>query len=81
MNRFSPFFDVFQQWDVGDLTVMNERLHSLMSFDDESREMNDSNTLPTASLPVSGRETGGWTLLDNKSGWKSCPIGIYHPSR
>ena len=61
---------------------MNERLHSLMSLNDVSQEhMNGSDTPHTLSLPVSGRETGGWTLLDSQSGWKSCPIGIYHPSR
>ncbi|OAX43619.1 Las1-domain-containing protein [Rhizopogon vinicolor AM-OR11-026] len=71
-----------QQWDAGDLTVMNERLHSLMSFGDDSQEhMDDSDALATTSLPVSDRQTGGWTLLDNQSCWKSCPIGIYHSSR
>ncbi|KAG0699715.1 Las1-like-domain-containing protein [Suillus ampliporus] len=70
-----------QQWDAGDLTVMNERLQSLMSLDDESQEyMTNPDSAPTTSLPAQGPETGGWRLLDHQSGWKSCPIGVYFPT-
>ncbi|KAG2160136.1 Las1-like-domain-containing protein [Suillus bovinus] len=69
-------------WDAGDLTVMNERLHSLMSLDDECQKYtNDSESAPTTSLPpAQSSNMGGWRLLDHHSGWKSCPIGVYYPS-
>ncbi|KAG1749642.1 Las1-like-domain-containing protein [Suillus paluster] len=67
-----------QQWDAGDLTVMNERLQSLISLDDESQEHMTSAS--TTSLPAQGPETSGWKLLDHQSSWKSCPIGVYCPT-
>ncbi|KAG1908488.1 Las1-like-domain-containing protein [Suillus fuscotomentosus] len=68
-----------QHWDAGDLTVMNERLHSLMSLDGEcQKSTNDPDSAPTTLLPVQGANIGGWRLLDHHSGWKSCPIGIYY---
>ncbi|KAG2123607.1 Las1-like-domain-containing protein [Suillus clintonianus] len=68
-----------QNWDAGDLTVMNERLHSLMSLDDGSHKyMDDPDSAPTTSLPAQGSDIGEWRLLDHQSGWKSCPIGVYY---
>jgi ribosomal biogenesis protein LAS1 len=68
-----------QHWDTGDLTIMNERLRSLMSLDGESqRHTNDPDLAPTTLLPTQGSDIGGWKLLDHHSGWKSCPIGVYH---
>ncbi|KAG1777385.1 Las1-like-domain-containing protein [Suillus placidus] len=79
--NFTSFLDGLQHWDAGDLTVMNERLHSLMSFDGESQKyINDPDSAPTTSLPAQGSDIGGWRLLDHRSGWKSCPIGVYYPN-
>jgi len=77
--NFTSFLNEFQHWDTGDLTVMNERLRSLMSLDGESqRHTNDPDLAPTTLLPTQGSDIGGWKLLDHHSGWKSCPIGVYH---
>ncbi|KAG1757964.1 Las1-like-domain-containing protein [Suillus lakei] len=65
----------------GDLTVMNERLHSLISLDDESQKyINDPDSAPTISLPAQASDISGWRLLDHHGGWKSCPIGVYYPN-
>lgn len=71
-----------QHWEAGDLTVMNERLYSLMSFDGESQNyINDPDSAPTTTLlSAQGSDIGGWRLLDHHSGWKSCPIGVYYPN-
>lgn len=83
MAHFTSFIDGLQHWDADDLTVMNERLHSLMSLDGESQKyINEPDSAPTtALLPAQGSDIGGWKLLDHHSGWKSCPIGVYYPNR
>jgi ribosomal biogenesis protein LAS1 len=80
--HFTSFIDGLQHWEAGDLTVMNERLCSLMSFDGESQKyINDPDSAPTTTLlSAQGSDIGGWRLLDHHSGWKSCPIGVYYPN-
>lgn len=60
-------------WEPQDLLVMSERLHSLQSvlLPDPPKRML---TAQGQSLDL---QLAGWRVLDEDSGWKHCPIGVF----
>lgn len=63
-----------QAWKDEDMLVMNRRLETLLSATHDAQrpaQMSiDSVDIPNFSAP-------GWRLLDDRSGWKPCPIGVH----
>ncbi|KAI6129295.1 Las1-like-domain-containing protein [Pisolithus croceorrhizus] len=72
-----------ETWDSRVLAQMNHRLEILSSFDIAMEDEDEINTVSPGvkhtSLPVA--QFTGWTLLDAKSGWNPCPIGVYYQRR
>lgn len=79
-----------QAWEVDALDIMSDRLVQLH----HSSKVAGPSPIPAYYLPdvelsprrdtvtkaSSGQnlEVRGWTLLDESSGWKPCPIGVYN---
>lgn len=72
-----------ETWNLSDLAQMDHRLEILSSFDitmeDEGEIDPVSPNVNRTNLPEA--QSPGWTLLDVRSGWKSCPIGVYYQKR
>ncbi|KAK7058357.1 rRNA-processing protein las1 [Paramarasmius palmivorus] len=62
-------------WSADDIVVMNERLDALLSVGGSLSE--DETTSVTHDKP-SIISALGWSLLDEASGWKPCPLGVYY---
>ncbi|KAG5653504.1 hypothetical protein H0H81_012714 [Sphagnurus paluster] len=65
------------KWIPEDIEIMDQRLNALLSSDlvpDISTPRSESLTRRTE--PASD-VTQGWRLLDESSGWRPCPIGVY----
>lgn len=70
-------------WDPRVLAQMDHRLEVLSSADiameDEDEISAASPGVNHTSLPLA--QFMGWTLLDARSGWKPCPMGVYYQRR
>ncbi|KIM84629.1 hypothetical protein PILCRDRAFT_96750 [Piloderma croceum F 1598] len=69
-----------RNWDENDLAEMDKRLNVLLSF--KPRESGSSVEVPKSppQQPQTLEPTGlvrGWRLLDESTGWKPSPIGVY----
>lgn len=72
-----------QNWDENDLTKMDERLTTLLSL--KSRDSESPVEVPESPLQQSRTlepmsQAGlvrGWRLLDERTGWRPSPIGVY----
>ncbi|KAI6044526.1 Las1-like-domain-containing protein [Pisolithus marmoratus] len=72
-----------QTWNSSDLAQMDYRLEILSSFDIAME--GEGEISPTSSsvnrMNPPATQFGGWTLLDARSGWKPCPIGVYYQKK
>ncbi|KAJ7770825.1 Las1-like-domain-containing protein [Mycena maculata] len=68
---------LIRDWTSEDITVMNERLATLLAVPDTHTEPPPAFELdPPTEIPNS-TFAPGWRLLDATSGWKPSPIGVY----
>ncbi|KAJ7169509.1 Las1-like-domain-containing protein [Mycena filopes] len=69
---------VVREWTADDITVMKERLATLLAVPEATVDTHQPSEL--SADPVQAAETAigpGWRLLDTSSRWKPSPIGIY----
>ncbi|KAJ7596704.1 Las1-like-domain-containing protein [Mycena floridula] len=59
------------EWNPEHIAVMNERLNVLLASPD-----NEENVAPLLR-PAMELEAPGWRILDERSGWRPCPIGVH----
>lgn len=62
---------------------MNRRLNTLLSAIAEKEDGEDAPVMSAevASMVIeSDLAMPGWRLLDARSGWKPCPIGVHCPT-
>ncbi|KAJ6574735.1 Las1-like-domain-containing protein [Mycena capillaripes] len=66
-----------REWASDDISVMNERLATLLAVPESDVEMRPSQ-LDAVSVEMLDTTFGpGWRLFDSTSNWKPCPIGVY----
>jgi ribosomal biogenesis protein LAS1 len=69
-----------KNWDENDLTEMDKRLNVLLSL--KPRESGSPVEVPKSppQQPQTLKPTSlvrGWRLLDESTGWRPSPIGVY----
>jgi ribosomal biogenesis protein LAS1 len=69
-----------KNWDENDLTEMDKRLSVLLSLKprESGSPVEDPKSPP--QQPQTSKLTGlarGWRLLDESTGWRPSPIGVY----
>lgn len=58
---------------------MEERLQILMANEYPTSELSgNSSTLSDSATWTGGISAVGWRLLDDRSSWAPCPIGVYY---
>ncbi|KAJ7275427.1 Las1-like-domain-containing protein [Mycena haematopus] len=63
------------RWNSDDISVMNERLATLLGVPESNVE--EPPARPDAVEMSDTEFAAGWRLLDANSSWKACPIGVY----
>ena len=78
-----------QTWEDNALDVMSDRLSQLEPDTNHAKsspspgipedvEMTNRSDTSTKTSPGQSLSVSGWRLLDESSGWKPCPIGVYY---
>ncbi|KAF9270560.1 Las1-domain-containing protein [Marasmius fiardii PR-910] len=81
LSTWKPLDDASAaQWSTNDISVMNDRLNALLSVTSDTHTPEPEETV-LSEEPLTGGgfgELSGWRLLDEPSGWRPCPIGVYY---
>ncbi|ESK98245.1 hypothetical protein Moror_292 [Moniliophthora roreri MCA 2997] len=76
LSTLKPFDRVSSaRWTAEDVVIMNERLDALLSVASPLPELESESVTPDKSSTILAP---GWLLLDESSGWRPCPIGVYY---